>query len=328
MILPLQIVSNTCNFSHHQSRAATSNFLIHTHKCYELYYFVSGNLVFLYDGTEYTLSPHTLLLIAPSVLHGIHVQSELPYERYTFHFVPAFFAKERQEKIVSILPSLESVRSGTATLPFMFENADRLHIQSDLDDILALSGRDEASQHFLCPVLLESLLIRLYIAVSDASRPLPSFPQHDPPGLGGVLDYIRRHPSDKITLDSLSEQFFLSRSQLNNLFRKYFHTSVMNYVTTQRLSYAQKLLISGMSASEVALTVGYTDYSTFYRSYTKHIGHPPVTDKGTGPREHDVGWTSEISFADRFASFPASDTLSATELPDISFSNNAYDPLE
>ena len=50
-----RIVSETYNFAHLLSEVATQSFLIHSHDCYELYYFVSGEMQYLYDGTEYTL---------------------------------------------------------------------------------------------------------------------------------------------------------------------------------------------------------------------------------------------------------------------------------
>ena len=108
--MPGSLVSDHCNFSYHRSNAATSAFLIHQHDCYELYYYISGDLRFLYDGTEYAPAPHTMFLVVPGVLHGIHVLSDTTYERYTFHFTPRFFARERQDLLHRLLPNLESVR--------------------------------------------------------------------------------------------------------------------------------------------------------------------------------------------------------------------------
>ena len=35
-----QIIAETYNFAHHTSEVATPDYLIHSHDCYELYYFV------------------------------------------------------------------------------------------------------------------------------------------------------------------------------------------------------------------------------------------------------------------------------------------------
>ena len=230
-----------------------------------------------------------------------------------------------------LLPSLNTVRDKSSPIPFFVEHADRFSAQQTLDEILALRNRDQVSQEFFAPILLESLLSRLYLGSSSNEHFLPSGIVQDPPELAPVLDYIRRHLSERITLDSLAEKFYLSRSQLNHLFRKYFNTSVMNYVSVQRLSYAQKLLTSGMSASEVASTVGCSDYSTFYRSYTKHFGHSPKDDLGNSnvfPGTGGSDWVDLFPWAETAQRASAARKPALSTFPDIGFENNAYDPLE
>ncbi len=324
-----QLRLDTCNFAHLESTVPTEDYLIHAHDCYELYYIVRGDLNFLYDGTEYRLPPHTLMLNAPRILHGIHVLSDRPYNRYTFHFVPAFFPQGIQSDVLKLLPTVQTVRSASSPIPFMVANAQAYDIQSQLDEILALSGRDEISRKTFAPILLEALLIRLYLKCTDNSVTLPTVTRADPPELAAVLDYLRRHLSDRITVEELAERFFISRTKLNNLFRQHFHTSIMNYVTAQRLSYAQKLLASGMPAYEVAPTTGYPDYSTFYRSYTRHFGRTPRKDKSVihFSSMNMPGIPSGESFADPFAVLDEQNPP-ATVLPDIGFENHAYDPLE
>lgn len=326
-----RILSEVYNFAHLQSEVATPGFLIHSHDCYELYYFVRGNMQYLYDGTEYTLEPDTMLFISPGVIHGIRVLSDAPYDRYTFHFVPAFFAKERRNAITELLPTITTVRNRTSPFPFYIEHAARFHVQERLDEILSLSRKSKETQMFLTPILMESLIVSLYLSSSGGIPSMPHFAKPVPHELAEILDYIRRHPSDRITVEKLSSRFFISRTHLNNLFRRHFQTSVMDYVTGQRLSYAQKLLISGMPAAEVASTIGYSDYSTFYRAYSKHMGHPPNQDKGTESTEgegKELDWSTVIPFEDPTEAMHAERALRQTILPDIGFENNVYDPLD
>ncbi|MBQ6563234.1 MAG: helix-turn-helix domain-containing protein [Clostridia bacterium] len=326
-----RIVSETYNFAHLLSEVATQSFLIHSHDCYELYYFVSGEMQYLYDGTEYTLEPETLLLIPPGAIHGIRILSAVPYNRYTYHFVPAFFDKERREAITQLLPTISTARSRTSPIPFFIEHADRFHVREKLDEILQTGSHGKEMELLLAPVIMESLIASLYLGLSGGKPSVPHFSPQVPHDLAEILDYIRRHPSDRITLEKLSTRFFVSRSQLNNLFQRYFHTSVMDYVAGQRLSYAQKLLISGMPAQEVASTIGYTDYSTFYRAYSKRMGHPPNQDKSAGETDEmrdGLAWADAIPFEDPTEAMRSGRALRQRTLPDISFENNVYDPLD
>lgn len=330
--MAMNLVSNVYNFSHHRSNVVTSNLLIHQHECYELYYMVSGNMHFIYDGTEYALSPHTLLLVVPGALHGIQVLTEETYDRYTFHFVPQAFPRERQAPLFRLLPNLKTVRNRTSPIPFFLEDCKSLSVQPVLDAILALPDQfsDPEAQRFLASSLLEGLLIRLYLSRAKNPSFQPPRPvKEDPPELAQILDYLRRHPSEHISLARLSERFFISRSQLNNLFQRYYHTSVMDYVSSQRLSYARKLLQSGIPAVEAASAIGYADYSTFYRAYSRYFGHAPAQDKGSpGEGTATPGWSAVIPFADPEESMRTLSHLDKAEFPDISFENNAYDPLE
>ena len=323
--MPGSLVSSHCNFTYHRSNAATPAYIIHQHDCYELYYYISGDLHFLYDGTEYAPAPHTMLLVVPGLLHGLHVLSEATYERYTFHFTTGFFARERQDLLSRLLPNLESVRKRNSFIPFYLEQGERFQIRGMLDTILSLPDHhsDPKTQLQLASVIMESLLVKLYLNRGEnASFILPRPVEKDPPELAPILDYLRRQPSERITLEQLSQRFYVSRSQLNNLFQRHFHTSVMGYVTLQRLSYAQKLLRSGIPAAEAAAAIGYSDYSTFYRAYLRHMGHPPMEDKGS--MESDLNGV----FSDPLIPMAGSASQEGDEFPDISFENNAYDPLE
>ena len=86
-----------------------------------------------------------------------------------------------------------------------------------------------------------------------------------------------------------------------------------------------------MSAADVALTIGYTDYSTFYRAYSKHMGHPPNQDKSGGSGDihsDEVEWSAVIPFRDPVEAMRTERALQQKTLPDIGFENNAYDPLD
>lgn len=48
--------------------------------------------------------------------------------------------------------------------------------------------------------------------------------------------------------------------------------SVMQYIAYNRVLYARQLLAQGMGAAEAAREVGFSDYSSFYRSYRKVTG--------------------------------------------------------
>lgn len=98
------------------------------------------------------------------------------------------------------------------------------------------------------------------------------------PELDSILQFINQNLTKKLTLDILSEQLFVSKSKLNQMFRKCMNCTVMDYITCRRVNYAQRLLLNGCSASQASSAAGFGDYTSFYRAYSKHMGHTPVKD--------------------------------------------------
>lgn len=99
----LALSSPIYQFSHNISHVAAPEWLIHAHSFYEFYYIVDGDTDFLLNGTEYTLSPHTVLLIAPNVYHGIRVRTTRPYDRYTLHFEQTAITESRRPMLLEAL---------------------------------------------------------------------------------------------------------------------------------------------------------------------------------------------------------------------------------
>ena len=66
----------------------------------------------------------------------------------------------------------------------------------------------------------------------------------------------------------------------NALFRQSAGSSVRDYIRARRMAHVRLLLSSGMPAAQAAVRVGYTDYTTFYRTYVRSFGHPPSADSG------------------------------------------------
>jgi AraC-like DNA-binding protein len=93
-----------------------------------------------------------------------------------------------------------------------------------------------------------------------------------------VISYINEHLFENISIESLCKQFYISKSQLNILFKKATNTTVWKYITTKRLISARHLLYNGMSAYEACIQSGFKDYSTFYRRYKDFFGTSPQED--------------------------------------------------
>lgn len=272
----MQISVNGLLFSygHNVSHVVSNGYLVHAHPFPEIYYFLQGDVDVLLSGVEYHMAPHTLMLYPPGAYHGIRVNSEAPYERVTLHLDPNVLSFERRAQLMAVLP-LGGNPAFSLHWPDM-ESTGILQSLLQLDDCAPLS---KPQQKALMPIFIEAVLARMLCHMQDY-LPLRQQSCAMPRGQNNhILYYLDEHFTQPISLDMLAERFFVSKSHLNQMFRKMTGTTVMDYVTHKRVNYVQQLLSGGISAAQAAQAAGFGDYTSFYRAYTKIFGHSPSADK-------------------------------------------------
>ena len=94
-----------------------------------------------------------------------------------------------------------------------------------------------------------------------------------------VSSFIHAHYDEDISLDSLSEQFFISSSYLSREFKQVTGFNLSNYIQLTRIKNAQyRLVSSNDKISLIAQECGFSSFSQFNRVFNK------IT--GTSPREY------------------------------------------
>ena len=81
-----------------------------------------------------------------------------------------------------------------------------------------------------------------------------------------IIAYLNARITENLTLDSICESFYISKSQLNRKFRRMIGSTVWEYVTAKRLIMAKELLQKGESPMKVYSQCGFNDYTSFYRA--------------------------------------------------------------
>lgn len=97
-----------------------------------------------------------------------------------------------------------------------------------------------------------------------------------------ILDYIRDHLSEPLTLDAIAGQFYLSKHYLCRIFKAATGFSVMEYIIYSRVLKARQLLKEGVSVQQAGELSGFSDNSHFIRTF----GHLTGTSPGRYAREH------------------------------------------
>ena len=270
------VTTEQVSYGYSESEIPTEEYALHCHNFYEVYFFLDGDVDYLVEGTQYKPTPNSLLLLSPNLFHGVKINGSRPYKRFSVHFHPDILSVERRVFLLSAFPSFENQPDEK----IYYEQVERFGIP-DCFEALEDCARKEASlREHLLPVCVEALLARI-VSMSDTTG--TGFHSTSTDTVTGILLYLNRHMKENITLDQLSERFFLSKHHMNKVFRKATGTTVFDYLRHKRVTLAQQLLIEGSSAQEAAAEAGFGDYSSFYRAYTGILGHSPLQDRGVLP---------------------------------------------
>ncbi|MDF2926333.1 MAG: hypothetical protein K0R57_5247 [Paenibacillaceae bacterium] len=91
-----------------------------------------------------------------------------------------------------------------------------------------------------------------------------------------VLRLIHRDYRQDLGLEDLARQVYLSPNYLSRMFKKETGTSIIKYITAYRLDKARELLLkTNMKAVDIAMEVGYDNFSYFCSLFRSYYGTTP-----------------------------------------------------
>ncbi len=128
--------------------------------------------------------------------------------------------------------------------------------------------------------LNSKLLYEILLMITDISNEYcidQSILHVTPHIVNEVLEYINKHFSEKITIKSLCEKFNISQTALSQQFKLYTNNNIHKYLTSVRLTHAQKLLTcnSELSISEIAIQCGFNDASHLNKVFEANLKMTP-----------------------------------------------------
>ena len=103
-----------------------------------------------------------------------------------------------------------------------------------------------------------------------------------------IEHYITEHVKDKLSVETICEQFFLSKNALYRLFATEFNTTVANFITVKRIQLAEKMLKETlMPVTQISAECGFLDYNYFIKAFKKRTGIPPLKYRKTNEKKND-----------------------------------------
>lgn len=244
---------------------------LHHHDFYECYLFISGDVTYLIEGKSYKLKPGDIVLVSSRELHQAIINNKkAKYERIVL-WINRVFLKELSNE--------------DTNLSLCFEEAGRKNvlrgdieltknIKALLDKLLNLEYYRGMGRELLYKAYITEIMVHLNNQVFNGAVLLGDDIKKSNL-IDGMIEYINCHIEDDMTIDRLSEHFYLSKFHLAREFKKHTGTTIHRYIVKKKLIEAKELIIKDTPIIEVYKQCGFGDYSNFFRAFKNEYGVTP-----------------------------------------------------
>jgi len=245
----------------------------HYHDFYKIIIFISGKVTYLIEGKAYNLKPWDILLITNRDIHKAIIAPSEPYERIVIWFNPGFLEKNSSPD--SNLLDCFDISSSKKQYLLRLNPEELKLIKSNLTELehafkSNLFGADIAKNSLF--LLLAVYLNRIFLQ-SDFAAHFNKIQYDDT--INKIIDYINENIGGNLTLENLSEKFYLSKYTLMHKFKKQTGFTVHSFILQKRLLMAGVRIRNGCQVTEVSYECGFSDYSSFVRAFRKFYGVSP-----------------------------------------------------
>ena len=255
----------------HLSEPQKGRIDFHYHEFCKLLLLRSGSGGYWVDGQRYALQAGDVVLIASHCVHRPEFEPGVPYERTIIYISPDFLRRHSHPDC-----GLEAIFSAEAGPILRSTEKEQRKLFALAEQLEKEMSGDKFGREILAGGLLLQLLAQTgrYLHRRTALPPSPDTPQNA--RIVEMLRYIDEHLAEDLTIEGLSEQFFLSKYHMMRQFRQETGQSIHAYLSDRRLLHARDLIARGFSATESCFRSGFGSYSSFTRAYAKRFGTTPT----------------------------------------------------
>ncbi|MBR6720017.1 MAG: helix-turn-helix transcriptional regulator [Clostridia bacterium] len=231
---------------------------LHSHTFDEISLISSGEITYISDDIITKVSGKSLICSKAYHLHNPYISPDTLYERYQIfvHF----------ENLYDAIPAVYSMSTPSFIAPLTDDEYSELYHYFFLLKSVYVSPYTEDSV-LRAKLILGVLYMKIYDIFSKTDlTPVKLTGTY----INDVISFIELHYAEKITLENLASEFFVSRTKLAGDFKKTTGMTVNSFHILTRLKNAKFMLESGLSVTETAERCGFTSSAYFINTFVAH----------------------------------------------------------
>lgn len=233
---------------------------LHYHDYYELVIFEGGDIKYICESTIYSPKCGDVILIPPGKFHMSIINGESTrYRRHVFYLFPSAFEKIGNGALTEFLKKADE------GYLFSFSSPKEKRFLNELTE--SLREIFDGNPSSLESALGLSRVINLFYLFNLECFGLKNESTLLPDNVLLLQRYIDENYSKISSVTELAEKLSYSREYISRLFKKYFDTTVSDYIMKRRIAESQLLLTKDYPIIDIAYQVGFGSLSSFIRSF-------------------------------------------------------------
>ena len=244
----------------------------HYHDFHKVLIHLSGNASYSIEGQNFDLQAGDIVFVNAGEVHRPIFHDNSVYERIIIYISKEFLAEYTRDYNDLSLCFKNAMEKNSHVLRLhSFKNSK---VAASIGQLINNLGKDAYANELFMQVLFLEFMVELNrAAISDEVEYIST--NYAGTKINSIIQYINENLTSDLSVDSLSEKFFLSRYYLMHTFKAETGYTIGNYITIKRLSLAQSYIDAGLSIVEASQQSGFGTYSTFLRAYKKTYGTSP-----------------------------------------------------
>ena len=259
------------HYSHGLREMGATLEFVHYDKDFIIEFYRKGVASIRIEGNLYDINEGDIILLNPDELHVSERKDSCYMEKIVLHISEGLLGQFGADRLVFYEKIARKAKGKGNLIPS--DVADKLGLTKKLNECLDLACESTPESEVLLSCKAVEVLAKISSLIENADDIIAEASSNKM--VNKIIDYINRHYTDDVTLDSLAERFHFSKYYISHLFKDVVGISVGDYLIARRLYVCNNLIRGGRSVKEAAFTVGFTNYSNFFRLYKKHFKITP-----------------------------------------------------
>ena len=241
--------------------------VVHSHSYHEFVYNVSGSdVLYSVDDSQYVLRKGELMFFPAEHFHsGKFNLTDDHSVRLVAQIDAALWNSAKKESEIQWDDKALLIESGTVAkwdLRGLFERMAQT----------AFADKDFRKPIFEGQVLELQLLIHQFIKEHKVS----AFKAKNDIITRAIKYLQQNYTNPGLTAEALADHACVSRAHLSRLFKAYTMESIHEYLTNLRMQKCRQLIADGQSVLDSSIESGFSNYSSFVKSFKKLYGMTPL----------------------------------------------------